>query len=139
MSRPILARDVRPGDTVRENRDIADMAAVFTFPVAKVEPYKNGKWIRLATTRGVIRNYSPDDELTLIDRPAPQLPTEPGSVIIAYEVRGVRNEDGWRMMLTSGEACPWISSQYVDGYPWHDPEHITDWLPATVTTKETEQ
>ena len=67
------------------------------------------------------------------------LPTEPGSVIIATEVRGVKGE--WRMFLYEAEV--WVSPVRIDGNWWHEPERITAWteavvLPARVVPAATE-
>ena len=59
----------------------------------------------------------------------PALPTDPESVIIATEVRGVKGE--WRLFLDQdGE---WYSAERVEGHHWyHQPEHITAWTEAVV-------
>ena len=51
----------------------------------------------------------------------PDLPTEPGSVIIATELRGV--EGRWQMMLD--DDGDWSSGERVSGHRWHRPNHIT--------------
>ena len=58
----------------------------------------------------------------------PALPTEPGSVIIATEVRGVKGR--WRMFLDQdGE---WYASPKIEGRRWHRPGHITAWIETVV-------
>ena len=58
----------------------------------------------------------------------PALPTEPGSVIIATEVRGVRGE--WRMLLDDdGE---WSGPEPIGGWGHHNPDRITAWIEAVV-------
>lgn len=66
--------------------------------------------------------------ITLLDRPKPELPTEPGSVIIATEVRGVKGR--WELYLRSERN--WIAVDGIDGYRYHDPKHITEWEPAKI-------
>ena len=58
----------------------------------------------------------------------PDLPTEPGSVIIATELRGV--EGRWQMMLD--DDGDWSSGERVSGHRWHRPNHITAWTKARV-------
>lgn len=63
----------------------------------------------------------------------PALPTEPGSVIIATEVRGVTGK--WRMILDDqGE---WVSPEAIGGWRWHRPKHITAWTEARVVPAAT--
>lgn len=62
-------------------------------------------------------------------QPEPKpLPTEPGSVITATEVRGVKGE--WQMILR--DDGDWLSAKSIGGYYWHYPEDITDWTEARV-------
>ena len=58
----------------------------------------------------------------------PALPTEPGSDIIATEVRGVTGK--WRMFLDSD--LDWVSPEKIDGHYWHRPECITVWTETVV-------
>lgn len=56
------------------------------------------------------------------------LPTEPGSVIIATEVRGVTGK--WRMLLDDdGE---WSGPESIGGWGHHCPDRITAWIEAVV-------
>ena len=56
------------------------------------------------------------------------LPTEPGSVIIATEVRGVKGK--WRAFLAPGGV--WFSPAKINGTWWHDADHITAWTEVVV-------
>lgn len=58
----------------------------------------------------------------------PALPTDPESVIIATEVRGVTGK--WRMLL--GDDGDWSSPESIGGYHWHKPHRITVWTEAVV-------
>ena len=58
----------------------------------------------------------------------PALPTEPGSVVIATELRGV--EGRWQMMLD--DDGDWSSGERVRGHRWHRPNHITAWIETVV-------
>ena len=63
-----------------------------------------------------------------VEREKPALPTEPGDVIIATEVRGVKGR--WRMFLDQdGE---WYASPKIEGRRWHRPGHITAWIETVV-------
>ena len=70
-----------------------------------------------------------------VEREKPALPTEPGDVIIATEVRGVKYDgpgNGWRMFLDiDGD---WLSAVGINGRGrvWHAPKHITAWTEAVV-------
>jgi len=141
MSRPIKAGEVQPGDTVQYECTQMGIAAIYTIPISKVVIRDSDHWVLVETAKLGRRGFPANTELTLLDRPAPQLPTEPGSVITAYEVRGERNENGWRLMYIACDdfaAGPdnWISETDIAGAIWHYPENITSWLPATVTTNK---
>lgn len=64
-------------------------------------------------------------------REVPPLPTEPGSVILVTECRGVRvDEPVLAVRDIEGE---WTTpTGRLAGYRWHLPEHITEWTPAKV-------
>lgn len=72
--------------------------------------------------------YNPDD-LTLIERPAPPLPTEPGTTGTAT-VRGV---PGVRVMRTRQDESTgprlWVSERYVGSYFWHADSDLADFVP----------
>ena len=58
----------------------------------------------------------------------PALPTEPGSAIIATEVRGVKGS--WAMMLDrDGD---WCAGEVIDGVEYHRPKNITKWTKARI-------
>lgn len=80
----------------------------------------------------VARKAAEELGVDLAPEPTP-LPTEPGSIIIATEVRGVRAE--WRMMLDrDGE---WFSPEMICGEWHHQPEDITKWTKARVLPSAT--
>lgn len=70
-------------------------------------------------------------EFVRATRPAPSLPTEPGSVILVSECRGERvDEPVLAMMISEGE---WVTFGHMfAGYDWYLPEDITEWTPAKV-------
>ena len=63
----------------------------------------------------------------LAPEPKP-LPTEPGSVIIATEVRWVEGE--WVLVL-DGDGY-WFSVELIRGRQWHYHDRITKWTEARV-------
>lgn len=64
-------------------------------------------------------------------RPAPSLPTEPGSVILVSECRGERvDEPVLAVLAGDGE---WVTFGRMFGeHNWYLPEHIAAWTPAKV-------
>lgn len=133
MSRPIKAQDVRPGQTVRGNVDANGVMENKTFTPTRVE-LGRASLIHFYTGEGSPFTCSKATELTWLDSPEVQLPTEPGSIITAFEVRGVRNKNGWRLMYIDCKdfaASPdnWISETDIAEALWHHPDQITDWLP----------
>lgn len=81
---------------------------------------------------GYIGNIEDESTFRLIHRPTPQLPTEAGSLIEAYEVRGVKGR--WKMMLSyHGE---WISSEMIGDYTCHYPKDVTAWKPADFVVRD---
>lgn len=65
---------------------------------------------------------------------APALPTEPGSVILARVIRGERIHPPMVALHDSDpdDCSPWFTPKWIDGYYSHEPQHITDWIPALV-------
>lgn len=66
--------------------------------------------------------------------PVHQVPTVPGAVVLATEVRGARFERPLLVARIGGGPTdvPWTASEDVLGFWWHGDEHITDWFPARV-------
>ena len=65
-------------------------------------------------------------------RPAPALPTEPGSVILASRVRGVELDPPLVMLRRHSG---WMSPRPINGCVWHEPERVQEWVPAEVVAK----
>ncbi|ROR94034.1 hypothetical protein EDD28_3464 [Salana multivorans] len=63
----------------------------------------------------------------LLDRPAPTLPTEPGSMIVDATIRGI---EGRTAILN--DCGIWNTPRNVRGHRSHSPEHITAWTPARI-------
>lgn len=84
--------------------------------------------------------FQPDAPITLIERPAPPLPTEPGTTGTAT-VRGV---PGVRVMQVEPEPTyyyyeyRWVSVPAVHRMRWHRDEHITNFVPDPDTTTRCE-
>lgn len=74
------------------------------------------------------------DNLRLIHRPTPQLPTKAPAFILATEVRGVKGE--WQMMLRRDGF--WFSHEFAGGTMLHQQKHITAWKLADFVVREEE-
>lgn len=66
-------------------------------------------------------------------RAAPDLPTEPGSVIQVKQVRGKEREWATALYFPRGS---WVTSAPFGGEHWHRTEHIEVWRPVTVKAVE---
>lgn len=95
---------------------------------------------KLEKVREVINAAAPDDlkvrmynrlRAALADEPA--LPTAPGSVIIATEVRGEKGE--WCMAVDHDGEWSSIDGGAIDGSYYHGSNHITAWKPAKVVAE----
>lgn len=117
----IKFEDIREGDRIRVTFDDDDITLTgVASELSAVWWYTpKGRFLAASETVAVI---------TLLDRPKPELPTEPGSIIIATEVRGVKGR--WELYLRSERN--WIAVDGIDGYRYHDPKHITEWEPAKI-------
>ena len=71
------------------------------------------------------------DTYTLLHRPTPAPPTEPGSVILASEVRGV-TFDPPVALRCDGDGWARLDEESIGGRYWHGPEHITAWVEAKI-------
>ena len=70
-------------------------------------------------------------ELVRATREVPDLPAEPGSVILVSECRGERL-DPPVLAVCDGDG-EWLTlARAIDGSRWHLPAHITAWTPAKV-------
>lgn len=125
----IRADEVRPGDKVRHERHAGGIGTVEIYTVATIGD--EGDSVLFGVIGGAQRLLLKELSLILVDRPAPKLPTKPGSIILAYEVLGKRIESGWPMI--ADEDGEWTGVVPVSGRYWHESEDITDWSPATVT------
>lgn len=124
----IKAADIRVGDTIQWGDARPGYRSTFEMTVSRIS--NDGDFIQVFNGP-TIRHFKPDYEVSLVDRPGPKLPTTPGSLILAYEVCGEHNGDGWPMILdASGD---WTGVIEVSGRCWHLPEDINKWSPATVS------
>lgn len=71
-----------------------------------------------------------------LPEPRPALPTEPGSVVLATMVRGVRLTEPVLLHREAFNSPIWSSALPIDGRSAHRPENITDWTPAVVVPAE---
>lgn len=127
LPRVIPLSEVRVGDTVRVEWPEGDVTLSSTAVVVRIDDIGN---LRSAAHRIIGPWYmSGRGDLTvhLLDRPAPSLPTEPGSVIVDATIRGVEGCTA----ICEGEDI-WTTVDYVEGYLFHDPRDITAWTPARI-------
>ena len=120
------AEDIRKGDTVeRASISPGGTTVIITGTAHRVD--SQGDW--WSEDGYPMTNFGLPSYTHRVRRaPRPELPTEPGSVIIATEVRGVRGE--WRMLLDDdGE---WSGPEPIGGWGHHNPDRITAWIEAVV-------
>ena len=125
LPRVIPLPEVRVGDTVRVEWPYGDVTVSRTAVVARIDGDGDmcssagvliGPWYTSGRASVVVH---------LLDRPAPSLPTEPGSMIVDATIRDVEGCTATR----DGEGR-WVTTDPVDGYRYHRPEYITAWTPA---------
>lgn len=131
LPRTIALSEVRAGDRVRVewSHEDGDRTFATTGTFASID--EDGDPLTAAGAvigPNYLYQYT-DAMVTLLDRPAPPLPTEPGSVIVDATIRGVPGQVA--MLRTDGD---WATPGLVGDLRWHHPEHITAWTPALVVT-----
>ncbi|MDR6268890.1 hypothetical protein [Arthrobacter russicus] len=132
--RTIKATDIRVGDTIQWTTLVCGISAKWKMTVSRIAAGTVGniEFFKVYNQQGGIRHFDADDEFYLVDRPAPKLPTKPGSLVYVEEFEGEEIEP------------PFLAFLDVNGY-WNgerrfpggrgcalQPE-ITKWSPATVT------
>ena len=122
--------DVRAGDVVTITRN-------GTTVVGKIRDVEHGDYTHLDIAALSSRLIVGDDywwtfvSATREVPDLPDLPTEPGSVIVNATIRGV---EGLTAILDpEGD---WFTTERIDGHYYHDPEDITAWEPARIVSEE---
>lgn len=122
--------EVRKGDLIRVHTKSGGTSTT----VEGVAHYRgsSGGW-STEDWGALIYNDKDDQRIYLLERPAPQLPTEPGSVIIATKVRGAVGE--WVALYDAGGNY-WTTQGVAGGATVHVADQITEWRPAKVVEPE---
>lgn len=116
-------RGIRPGHVTGSRSNPARREATI---VGEVYKSLDG---RLVIGGAYLENLA---DLSLIRRATPPLPIEPGSLIEAYEVRGIKGK--WRLVLDCEDE--WRSFEIIGGYRVHIPRDITAWKPADFVVRD---
>ena len=122
--------DVRPGDWVKAEYLHGGRAHPF-----EGEAWEDGGgYLCVGATIIRLDGFGSPAHIRFISasRPAPALPTEPGSVILASKVGGVEL-DPPLVMFRGYDG--WVSPRTINGDVWHEPEHVQEWVPAEVVAK----
>lgn len=123
--------DLRPGDNATfEYVDFAGVGHPNTGPLWAGG--LNSLLVGGDTVRFQDRTWSTYFRFVSATRTVPDLPTEPGSVIHVYEVRGKRFEKPVLAVLDE-LGRNWLTSSRIWDLHWHAPEDIADWRPVEVT------
>lgn len=132
MNNEIKYNDIQKGDTIRRSMTIRDITETRAGVVADKD--SEGNWM---TDGGSLISYIDRANFYLIDRPAPPLPTKPGTVFRATEIRGVQCDVKVfvRESLNYFQDIPariYNSATPIDGEASHFARHITAWEPIEV-------
>lgn len=117
--RVIRPEDVRVGDTIRVECPAFGMTITRTGTVASLDGHGSPRTAEDGCLWGATI-LGEATTVTLLDRPEPTLPTEPGAVILCAEVRG-EPYDGIAVL---GSAGAWWTPVPVGGCSFHKPEDI---------------
>lgn len=114
--------DVRVGDVVVVARGDATATG-------RVHDVSRGPNVHLTVAYLPFTVIVGEDHWTFVraTREGPDLPTEPGSVIVNATIRGVEGQTAIR-----DPEGDWFTTTCVEDYYYHAPEHITAWEPARV-------
>lgn len=127
----ITADEIRKGDRIRVCTQRGHSATTVE-GVASLKGSAGG-WSTEDWTSLTYGDKASHPRIYLLERPARQLPTEPGSVIIATKVRGAVGE--WVALYDAGGAY-WTTQGVAGGATVHVAELITEWRPAKVVVSE---
>ena len=122
--------EVRPGDWVKVEYPDRDRA----------RPFEGEAWedrsgnLRVGSSYIRLENGEESTFACFISatRPAPALPTEPGSVILASKVGDVRLDPP--VVMIRGSAY-WRSAHRIGRQMWHGSDDVQEWVPAEVVAK----
>ena len=127
MTKFISKTDIREGDVLRVTFEESEGISVVLTGTAHTKDFE-GDWMSYGYR--YLTYYEDDlvDTIELLERP---LPTEPGSVFRATEIRGEECD----VTVLVGEPYPgedsarYLSSHFISASATHSPHHITAWEP----------
>lgn len=132
---PVIAsKNVRVGDRIRVEYMSGPVEYVRTGVVVAL----TAEGTALAEDDRILWSATQQGTITLLDRLAPVLPSEPGSVIIAT----IHRTTGVLLVLDDTDDPSWWSAVRVTTPTgparWHSPQDITEWTHAKVVPLEQE-
>ena len=127
MTNYITKDQIRKGDTIKVTFEESGGVSVVYTGTAREKDFE-GDW--MSYDYRYLTYYEDDlvDTIELLERP---LPTEPGSVFRATEIRGEECD----VTVLVGEPYPgedsarYLSSHFISASATHRPHHITAWEP----------
>lgn len=134
----ILFEDIQKGDVIRRTLETSKGTRIISEGVA----YIKTEWY-WDTADGHTVCYDDDGEqsevlVTLVNRPTPELPTTPGTIIKAKKVRDTSGEH----ILILNDTSDWRShvpiedALYGGTYYWHPAKRIFDWEVMELVVKK---
>jgi len=125
----IKAYEVRIGDTIRTSTSISGVKTTRELQVSSI--YDSGRTLAFETKELGETLVLRVDDVELVDRPAPKLPTTPGSLVwitkwsggtLPQPVFAMRDDsDTWRAATKLPDATRWLT-----------PDEILEWSEVTV-------
>lgn len=129
----IKAADIRPGDTIQWTTLVCGISAKWKMTVSRIAAgtVGNTEFFKVYNQQGGSDDFAADDEFYLVDRPAPKLPTKPGSLVYVEELQGEKVDPPILAIITpTGD---WVAGgRLPNGADWTPPGKITEWSEATV-------
>ena len=132
--RVISFDQIQEGDTLRVRKDYEQKGITFSRDAEGIASFQSeGGWF--TEERGQLVPHTAT-VIYLMHRPKPPLPTTPGTIFRATEVRGEQCDTIIMVREPAEEYGPgYCSAHWVKGTCWHDPEDITAWEPIEGVTK----
>ncbi|MDN5670057.1 MAG: hypothetical protein L0G87_16855 [Renibacterium salmoninarum] len=125
----IKANEVRVGDSIRTSTSINGIKTTRELQVSTIEDF--GRTLAFETKEFGETFVSEDADVELVNRPAPKLPTKPGSLVYVEKFQGEKVDPPILAILAS--AGDWVAGgRLPNGADWTPPGKITEWSEATV-------
>ena len=124
MTNYITKDQIRKGDVLRVTFEESGGISVVYTGTAHTKDFE-GDWVTYGNRHLTYRGDYFIDTIELLSRP---MPTEPGAVIRATEIRGEKC-DVLVFVVDHSDISPlnYISARSVGGNYWHTSEDITEW------------